>query len=202
MLNHLDGTVCDLAPDSVVIDCGGIGFEVAITPNTASMLTNGEKGKLYITEAIGEDHFDLFGFNSKHEKYYFRLLTGVSGIGPKAAMAILSYNTPEMITSAIINGNESAFTACPGIGKKTAQRVILELKDKIAKEVSRSGGMPESTGGQSFVAPNRSSSYDEALTALSVLGYSSQDVVPVLKQINTESMTTEQIIRAVLKYMV
>lgn len=195
MLYQLEGKITELNPEFAVVDCGGVGYEVYITPNTASALRTGEISRLYISEAIGEDHFDLYGFLTQSEKRFYKLLISVSGIGPKAAMSILSYNTPDSLAAAIVNGNEASLTACPGIGKKTAQRVILELKDKIAKEsagVDVSAIIPQTTG----------ASYDEALAALSLLGYSTTDVVPILKQIKTEGMTSEQIIKAVLKYMI
>lgn len=195
MFYQLEGKIAELSPDFAVVDCSGVGYEVYITPNTASALRTGEISRLYISEAIGEDHFDLYGFLTQSEKRFYKLLISVSGIGPKAAMSILSYNTPDSLAAAIVNGNESPLTACPGIGKKTAQRVILELKDKLAKEsagVDVSAIIPQTTG----------ASYDEALAALSLLGYSTTDVVPILKQIQTEGMTSEQIIKAVLKYMI
>jgi len=201
MINFLEGTVAEINPDCVVINCGGVGYEAVITPNTASALSLNEPYRLYVTESIGEDHYDLFGFLTVHEKRWFRLLTSVSGVGPKAGMSILSYNTPDVLTAAIINGDDKVFSACPGIGKKIAQRIILELKDKIAKSVPASDraiidtGVPVRTGG-------KSSAYDEALTALSVLGYSTADIVPVLRKIETEGMNTQSIIREVLKFMV
>lgn len=198
MFYHIAGTVCELTPDRAIVDCNGLGFEINITPNTASALSLGEFAKLYVTESIGENNFDFYGFLSSSEKNLFKQLTSVSGIGPKAAMSILSYNTPDSVAAAVASGNESAFTACPGIGKKTAQRLILELKDKIAKDIS-----PEIRSGITLpgVSAN-SSAYEEALTGLTVLGYSTSDIIPVLKQINTENMRADEIIRAVLKYMI
>ena len=200
MFYHLEGTVAELSHDTLVMDCGGIGFEITITPNTASALKRGEKGKVYITEAIGENNFDLYGFLTGREKQFFKMLTAVSGIGPKAAMSILSYNTPDALALAIVNENEKALTACPGIGKKTAQRVILELKDKFSKEIAAEG-LPVSPAG-SAAPVQRGGAYDDALAALAMLGYSTADVAPVLRQIETQNMTSEQIIRAVLKFMV
>ena len=161
----------------------------------------GEKAKVFITEAIGENNFDLFGFLTNREKQFFKMLTSVSGIGPKAAMSILSFNTPDALAMAIINGKESALTACPGIGKKTAQRVILELKDKISKTVTVSEKAVTGMGAPVLPAGG-GTAYDDALTALSVLGYSTAEVVPVLRQINTEGMTSEEIIKSVLKFMI
>ena len=107
MFYHLEGTVSELTAESIVLDCSGVGFEVTITPNTASALKIGEKAKLFITESIGENNFDLFGFLTGREKQFFKMLTSVSGIGPKAAMSILSYNTPEGLAMAIVNGSLS-----------------------------------------------------------------------------------------------
>ena len=200
MFYHLEGTVTELSHDTLVLDCGGIGFVITITPNTASSLKRGEKGKVYITEAIGENNFDLYGFLTWREKQFFKMLTTVSGVGPKAAMSILSYNTPDSLAISIVNENEKALTACPGIGKKTAQRIILELKDKFSKEIAAEG-LPASA--QISVSQGKAGgAYDDALAALAMLGYSTADVAPVLRQINTENMTSEQIIRAVLKFMV
>ena len=201
MFYHLEGIVAELSADSLVLDCSGIGFEITITPNTASALKIGEKAKVFITEAIGENNFDLFGFLTNREKQFFKMLTSVSGIGPKAAMSILSFNTPDALAMAIINGKESALTACPGIGKKTAQRVILELKDKISKTVTVSEKAVTGMGAPVLPAGG-GTAYDDALTALSVLGYSTAEVVPVLRQINTEGMTSEEIIKSVLKFMI
>ena len=118
MFYHLEGAVTELGPNLAVIDCSGIGFAVNTTANTLSQIRSGEKAKLYISESIGEDHFDLFGFLDKSERRFFELLISVSGIGPKAAMSILSHNTPEGLALAIISGNEKALTVAPGIGQR------------------------------------------------------------------------------------
>ena len=200
MLYHLEGSIAEYGPDYLVLDCSGIGFYLSITPGTASGLKLGEKKKIYVSEAIGESNFDLYGFSSSVEKKCFEMLTTVSGIGPKAALSILSYNTPASVSSAIVSGNESAFTQCPGIGKKIAQRIILELKDKIAK-ASDYGSYPLPTGQNPGSAPG-SKAYNDALSALSVLGYSQGETIPVLKQIDTSGMSSDEIIRAVLKFMI
>ena len=200
MFYHLEGTVTELSHDTLVLDCSGVGFEITITPNTASSMKRGDKGKVYITESIGENNFDLYGFLTWREKQFFKMLTSVSGVGPKAAMSILSYNTPDSLAISIVNENEKALTACPGIGKKTAQRIILELKDKFSKEIA-SEGLPASSV-VSVSHGKAGGAYDDALAALAMLGYSTADVAPVLRQISTENMTSEQIIRAVLKFMV
>ena len=199
MLYHIEGVVSELGPGLAVIDCGGIGFGMAVTAYTLAGLKAGEKAKLFVAESIGENNFDLFGFLDKNERRCFEMLTSVSGIGPKAAMSILSHNTPEGLALAIMSNNEKALTVAPGIGKKIAQRVILELKDKVSREVS---SVDFSTPSITPTAPSSSSAVSDALTGLSVLGYSSAEIAPVLKKLDTGSMTAEQIIRAVLKQMV
>ena len=199
MFSYFEGIVSDLTPESAVINCAGVGYELLITPNSAASLKNGEQARIYVTESIGEDHFDLYGFLTLNDKKWFKLLTSVSGIGPKAAMSILSYNSGDTISAAIIASDEKAFSACPGIGKKTAQRIILELKDKVAKSFSTDNSF---TFSSAVSAKTANSHYDEAISALSVLGYNSSDIIPVLRQINTEGLETQEIIREVLKYMV
>lgn len=199
MLYHLNGTVAELGRNLVVIDCGGIGFALSATLNTISKLKIGEKSKLYVAEAIGETNYDLYGFAEKTEKRSFEMLLSVSGIGPKAALSILSYTSPEGLALAVMNNDVRSLTAAPGIGKKIAQRVILELKDKIAKEMSvEDVGLPT----VSTPAAAENSNINDALTALTVLGYSSAEVAPILKQIDLSGMDAEQIIKAVLRHMV
>lgn len=198
MFYHLDGIVSEIGQNLVVIDCSGIGFAVNTTVQTISMLKHGEKAKLYISEAIGESNFDLYGFYNKEEKRCFEMLISVSGIGPKAAMSILSYSSPEALTLAIINEDIKALTVAPGIGKKIAQRVILELKDKISKEtqfVDFSAPVVQ----QASVA---SSQVNDAMAGLAVLGYNTIEITPIIKQLDTTGMSAEQIIKYVLKQLV
>ncbi len=199
MFYHINGTVTELELSLAVIECAGLGFAVNITMNTAASLGVGEKAKLFISEAIGENNFDLYGFMNKSEKRCFEMLISVSGIGPKAAMSILSHNSPESLAIAVMNDDIKALTVAPGIGKKIAQRVILELKDKLSKETANIEiKLPAaiSTG------PVQSSAINDAVMGLGVLGYSSVEITPVLKNLDTGDMTAEQIIKAVLKQMV
>ena len=200
MFYHIEGKVAELEPTLAVIDCGGVGYALCVTANTLSGLRLGEQAKLYVSESIGETNFDLYGFLSKSERRFFELLISVSGIGPKAAMSILSHNTPEGLALAIISGNEKALTVAPGIGKKIAQRVILELKDKVSKEMGSSA--PELPGFAAAPVQTDGSAVNDALAGLSVLGYSSAEIAPVLKKLEVQDMTAEQIIKAVLKQMV
>ena len=198
MFYHLEGKVSEFGQNLVVLDCNGLGFALNATSNTLSKLKAGERAKLFVAESIGETNFDLYGFADKSEKRCFEMLVSVSGIGPKAALSILSYNTPEGLALAIMNNDVKALTVAPGIGKKIAQRVILELKDKVGKGLETfEPGLPVPAAQQAL-----DGNLSDALTALGVLGYSSSEVAPVLKALDTSGMDAEQIIKAVLKRMV
>lgn len=199
MFYHIDGTLTELEPNLAVVDCGGVGFALNVTMNTASALKLGTRAKLYVSEAIGDNNFDLYGFADKSERRCFEMLTTVSGIGPKAALSILSYNSPEGLALAIMNKDEKALTVAPGIGKKIAQRVILELKDKISKEL---GSQDVQIAAAPATGDGKAGPLSDALAALGVLGYSTADITPVLKTLDVNGMTAEQIIKAVLKGMV
>ena len=196
MFDYLKGNIADIELNRVVVETAGIGFSVYTTANTISTLKHNEPAKLFIREVIREDTFDLYGFSSVKERNCFDMLTSVSGIGPKAAVSILSVNTPEMLAMAVVNNDLSTLTAAQGIGKKIAQRVILELKDKISKEIgSDIAEIPVSS------VPAGKNAVSDAVLALGVLGYSTAEIMPVIKANNVEGMTTEQIIKLVLKNM-
>lgn len=198
MLYHLKGTVSDILPGMAVIDCHGIGFAVNTSANTLSMLRKGEGSTLYISEQIREDAFDLYGFSTIMEKTCFEMLISVSGVGPKAAMSILSANTPEGVSVAIISGNEKALTVAPGIGKRIAQRVILELKDKVQKSMEGSGLSSDNVPFP--VSSDDHSKMSEAASALTVLGYTGSESAAALRSVDM-SMPLEDIIRAALRNM-
>lgn len=197
MFYHLDGKVAELGQGMAVIDCNGVGYLVNTSLTTQSRLKVGERSKLYISESVREDAFELFGFATKSEKRSFDLLIGVSGVGPKAALSILSAYTPEALAMAILSGDEKALTVAPGIGKKIAQRVILELKDKLAKE---SGGfeLPMKSGAPVAVGDGKLS---DAAAALAVLGYGPAEINVALKGVDVAPLTVEEIIKAALKNM-
>ena len=200
MFYYLDGTVAELLPYLAVIDCGGVGYACKTTNNTLASLKKGQRGKLYTYLNVGEDVFDLYGFATQKELATFKLLIGVSGVGPKAALAVLSAGTPESLAMAIVTGDEKALTAAPGIGKKIAQRIILELKDKMARE---SGGELDFSGGKGAPAVAVfSNKATEAAQALAVLGYTSAEVSMALKGVDVEGLPLEEIIRQSLKKMV
>ncbi|MDY5612615.1 Holliday junction branch migration protein RuvA [Dysosmobacter sp.] len=200
MFYYLDGTVAEILPGLAVIDCGGVGYACKTTNNTLAALKKGQRGKLYTHLNVGEGIFELYGFAAQNELNSFRMLIGVSGVGPKAALAILSAATPEALAMAIVTEDAKALTAAPGIGKKIAQRIILELKDKMARETA--GGLDFSGGKGAPAAPLFASKATEAAQALAVLGYSSQEVQMALKGVDVENLPLEEIIRQSLKKMV
>ena len=198
MFYYLSGVVAEMEANLAVIDCGGVGYACATTNYTLSQLKKGEKAKLYTYMNVREDAVDLFGFSSQSELHSFKLLLGVSGVGPKAALSILSANTPANLAMAVVMGDEKALTAAPGIGKKIAQRIILELKDKLAKEQSSFG--PDNGGSVPVtVLPNDKAK--EAGAALAVLGYSGSEVAAAMKGIDMDALPLEEIIRQALKRM-
>ena len=200
MFYYLDGTVAEILPGLAVIDCGGVGYACMTTNNTLAALKKGQKGKLYTFLNVAENAFGLYGFATQNELNSFRLLISVSGVGPKAALAILSACTPETLAMAIVTGDEKSLTAAPGIGKKIAQRIILELKDKMARETA--AGLDFSGGKGTPAAPLFSNKATEAAQALAVLGYSTQEVSTALKGVDVEGLPLEEIIRQSLKKMV
>lgn len=201
MFYYVKGPVAHIAPYLAVIDCGGVGYACHTTANTLSYLKKGEVAKLYTYLHVREELFDLYGFSTEEERSCFELLIGVSGVGPKAALSILSATSPEGLAMSIITGDEKALTVAQGIGKKIAQRIILELKDKLAK-----GQLGTSAGGEQYgetgvmIIPENKST--EAATALAVLGYSQAEIAVALKGVDMESQKLEEIIRQALKRMV
>ena len=200
MFNYINGLVAELNPNLAVIDCGGVGFEINTSTYTLSQLKSGEKAKLYTHVYIREDCMDIYGFGTKSEKRCFEMLIGISGVGPKAALAILSASAPETLIMNIISGNEKALTTAPGIGKKIAQRIILELKDKLAKETAEISFSDVPV----FNAPSAggNSKLSDASAALMVLGYSSAEINAALKKVDADKLSLEEIIKACLKQMI
>lgn len=198
MFYYVQGIVAHTAPYLAVIDCGGVGYACRTTNQTLSSISRGKPAKLYTYLHVREEVFELYGFATESELSCFQMLIGVSGVGPKAALAILSSNSPESLALAIVSGNEKALTAAPGIGKKIAQRIILELKDKLAKGQIGVSGEEAFAGGIAVIPQNKTS---EASAALAVLGYSQQEITMALKGIDLESLSLEEIIKQALKKM-
>ena len=197
MFYYLEGVTAIIESNLAVIDVGGAGYACHTTMNTLSHMETGKKARLYTYCNIREDAFDIFGFYDLREKRFFEQLLTVSGIGPKAALSILSSGTPETLALAIVTGDEKALTLAPGIGKKIAQRVILELKDKIAKDsaVPAGGGFTPAI----HAAGMPGSKVSDAASALVVLGYSQSEISAAMRGVDTDSLSVEEIIRDVLK---
>ena len=199
MFYYVSGIVAHVEPYLAVIDCGGVGYACRTTNYTLSVLKKGDKAKLFTYLNVREDAMELYGFATQEELSLFQQLISVSGVGPKAALSILSASTPANLALSIITGDEKALTCAQGIGKKIAQRVILELKDKLAKG-QVTGGAGESYGGTGVtVIPENKRS--EASAALAVLGYSAAEMNLALKDIDLEAHTLEEIIKLALKRM-
>lgn len=193
MIDYVSGPVAELNPAYAVIDCGGVGYEVNISLIDYAEL-NGAPGKenvkLYVHEAIREDAHLLYGFISKRSRELFRLLIGVSGVGPNTARLILSSLTADQLESSIASGQDSALKAVKGIGGKTAQRIIVDLKDKIKNVVPA----------LSTSAPVAGEVFDDSMAALIMLGFTAQQSQKVLKKIFAAdpSLTTEKAIKQAL----
>ena len=195
MIYYLSGPVTLLEPGLAVVECGGVGYGCRVTAYTASQLKLNQTTRLYITESIREDAHDLMGFISKEEQHCFGLLTSVNGVGPKAALSILS-SGPQNFTLAVMTGDEKLLTAAQGVGKKLAQRIILELKDKL-------GGSGMELDFSAGVAPVAAPAGNAALAnaALQELGYSAAEITAALKGADPNA-TTEELVRYALRAMV
>ena len=140
MFYFIEGTVAYALPNAVVLDCGGVGYRLAVSTNTLTRAKVGEKLRLYTHLYVREDAVELFGFADLKEKNSFLMLIDISGVGPKAAMAILSATTPDHFAIGIINGDEKMLTRAQGVGKKLAQRILLELNGRRARRTGRRAG--------------------------------------------------------------
>lgn len=196
MIYYVSGPVAVIEPGLAVIDCNGVGYGCRVTGYTAAQLKLNQNAKLYITESIREDAYELYGFESREEQRCFELLTSVNGVGPKAAMAILSAGGPQNFTLAVMTGDEKLLTAAQGVGKKIAQRIILELKDKIG------GGMELDFSGVKSAAPApQGNNATLANAALQELGYSTSEIAAALKGVDPNA-STEEMVRHALRAMV
>ena len=195
MIYYVSGPVTVLEPGLAVVECGGVGYGCRVTAYTASQLKLNQNARLYVTESIREDAFDLMGFISKEEQHCYGLLTSVNGVGPKAALSILS-SGPQNFTLAVMTGDEKLLTAAQGVGKKLAQRIILELKDKLGGsgvELDFSAGsVPVATPAGNAALAN---------AALQELGYSAAEITAALKGADPNA-TTEELVRYALRAMV
>ena len=195
MFHHIKGTVFHVDPNRVVLDNGGVGYSINTSFFSASSVKKGEEALFYTYLHVREDAMELYGFATEEELSCYKMLTSISGVGPKAALAILSVVTPEKLALCVISEDEKALTKAPGVGKKLAQRIILELKDKLAKsQLSVSG-----TSGVELPQPEiNMGSAGEALAALAVLGYGRAEAAEALGGLD-ESLPVEELVRQCLK---
>ena len=197
MFYYLNGTVTVLEPNLAVLDVGGVGYACHTTGYTLSQLQKGRQQKLYTYCYIKEEAFDIFGFSTREEQTLFLHLISVSGVGPKAALSILSATTPDQFLLAVMTGDEKTLTRAPGVGKKLAQRIILELKDKLT------GQLPElESASPAVLAAVPGGKAAEASAALAALGYSQSEIGVALKGVDVETLSVEEIIRTGLRAMV
>ena len=201
MFYYVSGTVAEMEAGLAVIDCGGVGFACYTTNYSLAHMKKGSQAKLFTYLNVKEDGMDLYGFTSQAELRSFKLLLGVNGVGPKAALSILSSTTPDQLAMCVVMGDEKTLTAAPGIGKKIAQRIILELKDKLSKDQEIGAFVPD--GGSAAAMPaGGTGKLKEAAAALAVLGYGAQEVNAALKNVDVEHLSLEDIIRQALKQMI
>ena len=194
MIYSVNGTVDLIEPNLAVIDCGGVGYACRTTANTLSQLKIGEKAKLLTYLSVREDAVELFGFYDAAELNCFKMLISVSGVGPKAALSILSGMTPQAFALCVASGAGKTLTNAPGIGRKTAERIVLELKDKVSKQDVAAG--VKGSAVPIIAAP--SNTYAEAVSALMVLGYSNGEAASALSGLDP-SAPSDELIRAGLK---
>ena len=196
MFYYLEGTVTHTEPFMAVIDCQGVGYACRTTLSTLSHLSKGSRARLYTYCHVREDLFDIYGFFDLEEKSCFTMLMGITGVGTKAALSLLSTLSPERLALAVLSEDERAFTAAQGIGKKLAQRMILELRDKMGKAVVKDvdNRLPVN-----YMETGNPSKQGEAQAALCVLGYSATEAAMALKGLDMEALTVEQLVREGLK---
>ncbi|MBQ1518131.1 MAG: Holliday junction branch migration protein RuvA [Clostridia bacterium] len=197
MIYSLSGTYTYAAPGFVVVECGGVGYKCTTSLNTIRELPEtGSQIKLYTHMAVREDAVELFGFSTTQELECFKMLISVSGVGSKVGTAILSDFTPEQVAVFIASSDVKSLTKASGVGSKLAQRIILELKDKMKK-----AGIPEVTKGKkgSAVLSVVSSNINNAAEALGVLGYTNDDVMPILSQFDSQLSVEELIHKTLLE---
>ncbi|MDR0814077.1 MAG: Holliday junction branch migration protein RuvA [Oscillospiraceae bacterium] len=194
MFYYLEGKVALIENGLAVIDIGGAGYALRASSRTLSALTVGENARLYVYNYVREEAFELYGFAEISEKRRFELLLTVSGIGTKVALAILSSVDAASLAIAIASGDERVLTGVPGIGKKLAARVILELKDKMAKD----SGLLASSGASSAAFSGPGQKAEEAAMALAALGYTPGEVAGILRRLDVNALTVEELIRLAL----
>lgn len=188
MIATLEGNVAEKTADMVVVECGGIGYGLFVSFEDHGVLKTGETVKLYIHEHIRENTHDLFGFSKPEAKLLFEQLLSVNGVGPKMALAILSVASLSHVRQAIASGDTKFISQAVGVGKRVAERVVVDLKDKV--------GLTSTEDATAFLTSPAANPNDEALQGLVALGYSVQDAAEALKNVDTELKPAERIKQA------
>lgn len=197
MFYYISGKAAAAEPGMVVVDAGGVGYAINTSYTSARAVKPGETATFYTYLHVREGIFELYGFIRKEELACFKQLIAVSGVGPKAALAILGSVTPEKLALCVISGDEKALTAAPGIGKKLAQRILLEMKDKMSKDQLEAASGASGAVLTELAAPG--GAMEDALAALAVLGYPRAVAVNALQGVDTAGLATDEIVRAALK---
>lgn len=205
MFYYISGTLAHAEPGFAVIDAGGVGYKLTISQTTYDSLPARlsvdvpPKVKLYSYMSVREDGVELFGFYSYEELSTFKLLISVSGVGPKVALSVLSYFTPEKFALAVVSEDAKALSKASGVGAKTAARIVLELKDKLSKELPSSMSVSAKTIDMPTASGASKGKMSEAQDALTVLGYSRAEAVNALRVVYSDELGIEEIIRKALK---
>lgn len=200
MFYYIRGALAYSDLTTAVIDAGGVGYKMTVSQTTHDALPAlGKEAKLFTHMAVREDGIELFGFSTMDELAAFKLLIGVSGVGPKVAISVLSLLTPQKFTAVVCSEDKKTLAKASGVGAKTAARIILELKDKMAGGVVFSDS---TMNADVAVANDSNSEFSDAMDALSVLGFSRADIMVALRGIDTSKMTAEEIIKTAMKKLV
>lgn len=197
MISYIKGTLEIKAKDYIVVDVGGIGYKIFMSETAINELEKGTEAKVFTYMRVREDDISLYGFLNNEELVTFELLISVGGVGAKSAITILSNITPSKFALAVITNDVNTLKKLPGIGAKTAARIILELKDKMKTEQSIEENKNEEIK-EAIVLDNKA---NDAVEALCVLGYTRKDVEKALSNIDTNKLTVEEIIKQGLKYL-
>ena len=202
MISYIRGTLAEKNEDSAVVEAHGVGYQIFVpVPVLSELPPLGESVKIYTYFSVREDGMSLFGFLSRQDLAMFKHLIGVNGIGPKSALGILSALRPDVLRMAVASGDAKTISRAPGVGPKTAQRIILDLKDKIRPEDVLAGGLEES-----LAVPEEISGVGqagkEAVEALTALGYSAAEAAGAVKKVKiTEEMTAEDVLKGALRHL-
>ena len=202
MISYIRGTLAEKNEDSAVVEAHGVGYQIFVpVPVLSELPPLGESVKIYTYFSVREDGMSLFGFLSRQDLAMFKQLIGINGIGPKSALGILSALRPDVLRMAVASGDAKTISRAPGVGPKTAQRIILDLKDKIRPEDVLAGGLEESLAVPEEISVVRQAG-KEAVEALTALGYSAAEAAGAVKKVKiTEEMTAEDVLKGALRHL-